>query len=136
MIFALRDENGVSFEFAALKTGFRKIEIKDGIVYLNDRRLVLKGVNRHEFSFDKGRAIGTETMIEDIKVMKANNINAVRTSHYPNNTEWYDLCDEYGLYVIDENDLESHGTRFPSHPSTPLLPGSLDEWTPVCMDRI
>lgn len=136
VVFALRDENGVSFEFASMKTGFRKVEIKESVVYLNGKRLVLKGVNRHEFAYDKGRAIDTDTMIEDIKVMKAHNINAVRTSHYPNNTEWYDLCDEYGLYVIDENDLETHGTRFPSHPSTPLLPGSLDEWTPVCMDRI
>ena len=74
-------------------------------------------------------------MIEDILIMKKHNINAVRTSHYPNSPVWYDLCDEYGLYVIDENNLESHGTRFMGE-ETPLLPDGKKEWLPCCMDRI
>lgn len=136
IVFALRDETGTSFEFTSCKAGFRKIEIKSGVVYLNGKRLVLKGVNRHEFSCDSGRAIDFKTMLEDVRTMKANNINAVRTSHYPNNELFYDLCDEYGLYVIDENNLETHGTRYSDYSSTPLLPWSKPEWTPACMDRI
>lgn len=136
VIFSLRNQAGESFEYTGCKIGFRKIEIKDSVVYFNSKRLILKGVNRHEFSCFTGRTISRQMMIDDIKTMKANNINAVRTSHYPNSQDWYDLCDEYGLYVIDENDLESHGTRFGGHSAAPLLPGSLDEWTPSCMDRI
>lgn len=136
VVFALRDESGETFEYTSCKVGFRKIEIKQNVVYLNGKRLMLKGVNRHEFSCDTGRAVSKKVMIDDIKSMKANNINAVRTSHYPNSQDWYDLCDEYGLYVIDENDLESHGTRYMTHPATPLLPDGFDEWLPSCMDRI
>ena len=77
---------------------------------LNGKRIVFKGVNRHEFSSDKGRAIGREEMLRDIRIMKQHNINAVRTAHYPNQSEWYELCDEYGIYVIDETNLETHGT--------------------------
>lgn len=136
VVFALRNEAGETFEYTSCKVGFRKIEIRKNVVYLNGKRLILKGVNRHEFSFETGRAITRETMVNDVKTMKANNINAVRTSHYPNSQDFYDLCDEYGLYVIDENDLESHGTRYMTYPSTPLLPASFDCWTPSCMDRI
>ncbi|MBQ8028085.1 MAG: DUF4981 domain-containing protein [Clostridia bacterium] len=136
VVFALRNEAGETFEYVSGKTGFRKIEIKNGVVYFNEKRLVLKGTNRHEFSYDCARAVSKELMIYDIKKMKANNINAVRTSHYPNASDFYDLCDEYGLYVIDENDLESHGTRSQPFATTPLLPDSLDCWTPSCMDRI
>ena len=136
VIFALRNEAGEAFEFINLKTGFRRIEIKDSVVYFNGKKLRLFGVNRHEFSCDTGRAVSRETMIADILTMKRNNINAVRTSHYPNHPDWYALCDEYGLYVLDENALETHGTRGSDHPLTPLLPGGLDMWTPCCMDRI
>lgn len=136
IVFSLRNEVGTSFEYTCVKTGFRKIEIKDSVVYLNGKRLVLKGVNRHEFSCDSGRAVDYKTMLEDVRTMKANNINAVRTSHYPNNELFYDLCDEYGLYVIDENDLESHGTRNLPGTNTPLLPDGRAEWTDVCLDRI
>ena len=136
VIFALRDAGGETFEYTSVRTGFRRIEIQDSVLLFNGQRLLLKGTNRHEFSCDTGRALTRDTMIADILSMKRNNINAVRTSHYPNHPDWYALCDEYGLYVIDENDLETHGTRGSDHPSTPLLPGSRDEWTPVCMDRI
>lgn len=136
VLFTLRNEAGESFEFTSVKTGFRKIEIKGNVVLFNGKRLLLKGTNRHEFSCFTGRTLSKEVMLSDIKSMKANNINAVRTSHYPNCQDFYDLCDEYGLYVIDENDLESHGTRGYDHPSTPLIPDGFDMWLPSCMDRI
>ena len=136
VLILLRSENGEVLECTSVRTGFRRIEIKDSVVYLNDRRLQLKGVNRHEFSCDTGRAIDRETMRADLITMKRNNINAVRTSHYPNHPDFYALCDEYGLYVIDETDLETHGARFTAPPAPPLIPGSEPEWEPVVMDRV
>lgn len=135
IIITLRDEGGTAFEFVSCKTGFRHIEIKDSVLYYNGKRIILKGTNRHEFSCDTGRVISKELMIKDIEIMKQHNINAVRTSHYPNHPLWYDLCDEYGLYVIDENNLETHGTRFMGE-ITPLMPDGTEMWTPSCMDRI
>lgn len=135
VVVSIRDKDGKYIEFVSTKTGFRHIEIKDGVLYYNGERLILKGTNRHEFSCDTGRAVTKEMMIEDIHIMKSHNINAVRTSHYPNAPIWYELCDEYGLYVIDENNLESHGTRFMGE-DTPLLPDGKKEWLPSCMDRI
>lgn len=135
IVITLRDAGGTAFEFASCKTGFRHIEIKDSVLYYNGKRILLKGTNRHEFSCDTGRVVSKELMIKDIEIMKQHNINAVRTSHYPNHPLWYDLCDEYGLYVIDENNLETHGTRFMGE-KTPLLPDGREEWTPSCMDRI
>ncbi|MGM8224881.1 glycoside hydrolase family 2 TIM barrel-domain containing protein, partial (plasmid) [Clostridium perfringens] len=87
-----------------------------------------KGVNRHEFLPDTGRTLTEESMIEDIKLMKKNNINAVRSSHYPNDPRWYDLCNEYGLYVMDEANLETHG-RLDD------IPQSRPEWTEAVIDR-
>ncbi len=135
IIITLRDSGGTAFEYVSCKTGFRHIEIKDSVFYYNGKRLILKGTNRHEFSCDTGRVISKELMIRDIEIMKQHNINAVRTSHYPNHPLWYDLCDEYGLYVIDENNLETHGTRFMGD-KTPLMPDGMEMWTPSCMDRI
>ena len=77
---------------------------------LNGKRIVFKGVNRHEFGSDCGRALSEEQMLWDIKFLKQHNINAVRTSHYPNQTRWYELCDKYGIYLIDETNLETHGS--------------------------
>lgn len=136
VVFALKTVSGEEIEFVSCRTGFRKIEIKGSVIYLNGKRLLLKGVNRHEFCLESGRTVTRETMGKDIALMKANNINAVRTSHYPNNPYWYELCDEYGIYVIDENNLESHGTRFPEFTQTPLIPGSRPEWTNACLERI
>lgn len=136
VLILLRSESGEVLECTSVRTGFRRIEIKDSVVYLNDRRLLLKGVNRHEFSCDTGRAIDRETMRADLITMKRNNINAVRTSHYPNHPDFYALCDEYGLYVIDETDLETHGARFTAPPAPPLIPGSEPEWETVVMDRV
>lgn len=92
-----------------INTGFRKIEIKNGLFLVNGKPVKIKGVNRHEFDMYSGRAITRESMIKDILLMKQYNINSVRTSHYPNQPEWYNLCDEYGLYVMDEANIESHG---------------------------
>lgn len=136
VVFTLRDSHGEATQFISCKTGFRKLEIRNSVVYLNGKRLVLKGVNRHEFACDTGRAVSKETMGKDIMTLKANNINAVRTSHYPDSPYWYELCDEYGIYVIDENDLETHGTRSSDFRTTPLLPGSKEDWTNACMDRV
>ncbi len=109
LVLTLKDADGETIEFESCKVGFRKIEIKDGQLYVNGRSIKLFGVNRHEHDPDHGRAIPVSRMIEDIKLLKQNNINAVRTSHYPDDPHWYDLCDEYGIYLIDEANLESHG---------------------------
>ena len=137
VLFVLTDSNGNPLEFTSAKVGFRTIEIKNSVVLLNGQRLKLKGTNRHEFSCDGGRVVPVEMMIDDIKLMKQNNINAVRTSHYPNCEEWYELCDEFGLYVIDENDLETHGSRgCGDHGGLKLIPGDEDEWENSVMDRV
>ena len=120
--------------------GFRKIEIKDKVIYLNGQRIVFRGVNRHEFHVDKGRAIDKSDIEGDIILMKQNNINAVRTSHYPNQTDFYKLCDKYGIYVIDENNLETHGTwqkigRFEDVNSEDLVPGDNLLWQPAVLAR-
>lgn len=129
-------DGGVSV-YTGCRCGFRKVEIRDGLILLNGKRLVLKGVNRHEFNGFRGRAVTKEDMLCDIRLMKQNNINAVRTSHYPNHPEWYNLCDEYGLYVMDENNLESHGTWCDgSSRLGEILPDSQALWKPAAMDRI
>ncbi|MBQ7203297.1 MAG: DUF4981 domain-containing protein [Eubacterium sp.] len=128
--------NGIPIEYLSQKIGFRKIEIKDGIIRINGRRVVFKGTNRHEFDCYNGRYITEEVMRKDIEIMKRNNINAVRTSHYPNAPRWYELCDEYGLYVIDENNMETHGTYWSNIIGCPALPGSRPEWETACMARI
>ncbi|WP_126664550.1 glycoside hydrolase family 2 TIM barrel-domain containing protein [Haloterrigena salifodinae] len=89
--------------------GFREVEIADGQLLVNGRPVMIRGVNRHDFHPDRGRAVPLEAMREDVKLMKRHNINAVRTAHYPNDPRFYELCDEYGLYVLDETDLECHG---------------------------
>ena len=95
----------------SVRIGFRTVRIENGALLINGRSVLLRGVNRHEFNCRRGRAITEEDMLWDIRTMKAHNINAVRCSHYPNQNRWYDLCDEYGLYVFDEADLESHGMK-------------------------
>jgi len=101
-------KDGSLVEVVTQKIGFRHFEMKDKIMCLNGKRIVFKGVNRHEFSARRGRSITKEDMLWDIKFIKQNNINAIRTSHYPNQSLWYRLCDEYGIYLIDETNLESH----------------------------
>lgn len=108
-VLTLKDAQGDAVELESCKVGFRKVEIKDGQLFINSQSIKLFGVNRHEHDPDHGRAIPISRMIEDIKLLKQNNINAVRTSHYPDDPHWYDLCDKYGIYLIDEANLESHG---------------------------
>jgi beta-galactosidase len=96
-------------ETVTLRIGFRRVEITDGVFTVNGRRVLFNGVNRHEFDTDVGRAVGNDVMLADVLLMKQHNINAVRTSHYPPHPHFLELCDEYGLYVIDECDLETHG---------------------------
>ncbi|MEC1522771.1 glycoside hydrolase family 2 TIM barrel-domain containing protein [Neobacillus niacini] len=119
------------------KVGFRKFELVDKIMRLNGERIVFKGVNRHEFNCRSGRAITKEDMLWDIKTLKQNNINAVRTSHYPNQSYWYELCDEYGIYVIDEMNLETHGTWQWMGVVEPSrnIPGNKPEWQNIVLDR-
>ncbi len=105
----LKNAAGAAVDRVSGRVGFRQIEIRDGLLLLNGRRLVLRGVNRHEHHPSRGRALTREDMRRDIVLMKQLNFNTVRTSHYPNHPAWYDLCDEYGLYVIDEANIETHG---------------------------
>ncbi len=101
--------DGKSIESVVHNIGFREVSIEDGLLKINGKAITLKGVNRHEHDEINGRVITEESMVEDIRLMKQNNINAVRCSHYPNHRRWYELCDQYGLYVIDEANIEAHG---------------------------
>ena len=96
-------------ELIPQRVGFRRFAIEDGIMKLNGKRIVFKGVDRHEFSSRRGRVPNHDELLRDIVTMKRNNINAIRTSHYPNDSALYALCDEYGLYLIDECNMETHG---------------------------
>jgi beta-galactosidase len=102
-------EVSTAAETARLRVGFRTVEIVDGVLRVNGARVLFRGVNRHEFHPDRGRAVTADDMLEDVLLMKQHNINAVRTSHYPPHPHFLDLCDEYGLFVVDECDLETHG---------------------------
>ncbi|HEX2948763.1 MAG TPA: glycoside hydrolase family 2 TIM barrel-domain containing protein, partial [Armatimonadota bacterium] len=100
---------GETIEYLSQQVGFRKVEIRDGQLFINGVSVKLRGVNRHEFHPEMGRAITEEVMLQDIRLLKQHNINAVRTAHYPNHPRWYELCNSYGLYLFDEVDLETHG---------------------------
>lgn len=106
----VKDTHGNEIEFISQLAGFRRFEMVDGLMKLNGKRIVFKGVNRHEFSSITGRVPNRNEVIKDIVTMKKNNINAIRTSHYPDDSMLYELCDIYGIYMIAENNLESHGT--------------------------
>jgi beta-galactosidase len=137
LILYCKDANGNSVEIVPQKVGFRTFELRDKIMCLNGRRIVFKGINRHEFSASNGRAITKEDMLWDIKFCKKNNINAIRTSHYPNQNEWYGLCDEYGIYLIDETNLESHGSwaRDGQCATEWTVPGDYPEWKENVLSR-
>jgi beta-galactosidase len=112
MLLELYDEDDRLIEVATARTGFRTSEIKNGQLLVNGKPVLLKGVNRHEHDPVTGHYVSRESMLKDITLMKQYNINAVRTSHYPNDPYWYELCDEYGLYVVDEANIESHGMGY------------------------
>jgi beta-galactosidase len=112
LVLSLLEETGKTIEIVSCKTGFRKVGIKGGQLLVNGIPVTIKGVNRHEHEPETGRVVSEEYMMKDIRLMKQFNINAVRTSHYPNVPRWYELCDQYGLYVIDEANIESHGMGY------------------------
>lgn len=136
----LFDESGNCVEYISQNIGFCRFEMKDGIMTLNGKRIVFKGVNRHEFSSKTGRAVSKEEVLQDIITMKQNNINAIRTCHYPDASGIYELCDRYGLYMIAENNLESHGSwDAASHglvPKDTIVPGDNMDWEPMMLDRV
>ncbi len=131
LIITLKDDTGNEVESVRNKIGFRTSEIKDGQLLVNGRPVLLKGVNRHEHDPVTGHVISKASMLTDIKLMKENNINTVRTCHYPNDPFWYELCDEYGLYVIDEANIESHGMGY-GEESLAKDP----EWMDAHLDRV
>ncbi len=131
------DEQQQLIEVIPQQLGLRRFELKNGVMQLNGKRIVFKGVNRHEFNCVRGRAITQEDMLWDIQILKQHNFNAVRTSHYPNQTLWYELCDQYGLYVIDEMNLETHGSWQKMGKVEPSwnIPGSDLRWNEIVLDR-
>ena len=125
-------------EIITQRFGFRAFELKDGLMKINGKRIVFNGVDRHEFSCDRGRAVTVDEMVTDIWNMKRNNINAIRTSHYPNHPYLYDLCDEYGIYVIDEANLETHGSwdyGQENWKNDYAIPEDKSEWHDAVIDR-
>lgn len=134
LVLALKDAGGTLIQTESAKIGFRKVELKkdaNGITryYINNQPIKFRGVNRHEMDPDRGRALTLERMEGDVKLMKQFNINALRTSHYPNDPRMYDLCDKYGIYVLDENNLETHGVNS-------SVPKSSDDWRPAALERM
>ena len=127
-------------ELIPQRVGFRRFAIEDGIMKLNGKRIVFKGVDRHEFSSKRGRVPNHDELLRDIVTMKRNNINAIRTSHYPNDSALYALCDEYGLYLIDECNMETHGmwdmVGRGVWPIEKALPGDRQEWKDLLLDRV
>jgi beta-galactosidase len=132
LLLSLIDESGQAIEVVKCRIGFRKVEIKNGQLLVNGIPIYLKGVNRHEHDPITGRYVREDSMVKDIQLMKKFNINAVRTSHYPNTPLWYELCDEHGLYVIDEANIESHGVE-PYNPDKTLT--DKPEWQQAYLDR-
>lgn len=138
LLIEIRDDEGNLVELVPYRFGFRRIEInKDHVVLLNGQRLILNGVNRHEWDARRGRAITMDDMTSDIHTFKENNINAVRTCHYPDQIPWYYLCDDNGIYMMAENNLESHATWQKMGAIEPSynVPGSVPQWRDVVVDR-
>lgn len=138
LVVEVLSEDGTLLEYIPQSVGIRRFGIEGGLLRINGRRIVFKGVNRHEFGLH-GRVMTCEEVEADIRALKAFGINAVRTSHYPNNSYFYELCDEYGLYVIDEMNMESHGLwdpiRYGNFPVDEATPGNRPEWLPLLLDR-
>ena len=138
LVLEVYNEAGELQEVVPQKVGFRRFEMKDGIMTLNGKRIVFKGVNRHEFSSVSGRHVSEEELRKDLKTMKQNNINAIRTCHYPDASMIYELCDEHGIYMIDETNLESHGSwdvaEF-TKDYTYVVPHDKPEWLDMMLDR-
>jgi beta-galactosidase/beta-glucuronidase len=133
VVVSLRADNGAVIEVVAVKVGFRHIERRDGLILFNGEAITFRGVNRHEFHPDHGRAVPVSFMVSDVIAMKRHNINAVRTAHYPPDPRFLDLCDFYGLYVIDEADLECHGFGMTADENQLSNDPS---WLPAYLDRL
>lgn len=131
MVITLKDAAGNTIEATSHKIGFRKIEIKDGQLFVNGKKVYFKGVNLHEFNTNDGNVVTREVMMRNLQLMKELNINAVRTSHYPQPPLWYKLCDEYGIYLVDEANLESHGLIY-----GPDNIADVPEWNAAHLDRV
>jgi len=131
LVLVLRDHNNEVTQTVGCKIGFRRSEISKGQLLINGKAVLLKGVNRHEHDEYTGHVVSEESMLQDIRLFKENNINAVRTSHYPNDPRWYELCDKHGIYVIDEANIESHGMGYGKE-SLAKDP----EWEAAHLDRI
>ena len=123
LVMTLKDANGNVLEVVPQRVGFRDIKVRDGLFWINNRYVMLHGVNRHDNDHRKGRAVGMDRVEKDLQLMKQHNINSVRTAHYPNDPRFYELCDIYGLFVMAETDVESHGfanvgdiSRITDHP--------------------
>lgn len=136
----VKDTHGNETEFISQLAGFRRFEMVDGLMKLNGKRIVFKGVNRHEFSSITGRVPNRDEVIKDIVTMKKNNINAIRTSHYPDDSMIYELCDIYGIYMIAENNLESHGTWEAYNKGYVdldfVVPKDKPQWRKMMLDRV
>ena len=136
----VKDTHGNETEFISQLAGFRRFEMVDGLMKLNGKRIVFKGVNRHEFSSITGRVPNRDEVIKDIVTMKKNNINAIRTSHYPDDSMLYELCDIYGIYMIAENNLESHGTWEAYNKGYVdldfVVPKDKPQWREMMLDRV
>lgn len=134
---SIYNEEGELVEYIPQRIGFRRFEMKNGVMCINGKRIVFKGVNRHEFSCVNGRTLKKEELLEDIRIIKSLNINAVRTCHYPNQSYWYELCDEFGIYLIDEANLETHGTWCidTGNEKPYITPGSEPMWKGAVLDR-
>lgn len=130
LVLILKDSNGTAIEAKAIQYGFKAVEIRDEKILINGKPILLKGVNRHDFDPDMGWAVPKERYHQDLDIMKRHNINAIRASHYPNDPYLYELCDEYGFYVMDEADMETHGVRRKD------VPGSDPKWTRAVVDRM
>ncbi len=139
LTLTLFDEAGEIQEVIAEQAGFRKFELHDGLMQINGKRIEFKGINRHEFGYLHGRVMTRELIEQDLITMKRHNINAVRTSHYPNASLFYELCDKYGLYVIDETNLESHGIwdtiARGGAGMDRAIPGDNPDWLPAILSR-
>jgi beta-galactosidase len=132
LLISLKDKNGKIYESVSSRIGFRKVEILNSLLLVNGVAIRIKGTNMHEHNDITGHVIDEETVMKDIRMMKSNNINAVRTSHYPQQEYWYEMCDKYGLYLIDEADIESHGIGYNKDVTLADKP----EWAAAHLDRM
>lgn len=131
LLIELKDDKGNTIEATTHRIGFRKIEINDGQVFINGKKIYFKGVNLHEFNANTGQVVTEKEMMRNLQLMKELNINAVRTSHYPQQPLWYKLCDKYGIYLVDEANLESHGLGYGADNVS-----NFPEWHAAHMDRV